>query len=83
MDLNPEWDREFLEICASGDTAKFDAYQPDEMTAAAGNSSHEVRCWVGAVSAAREAGQLQVRTQWYKEIPEWIAGFGVLTATTA
>lgn len=83
MDLNPEWDQEFLDLCASGEVTGFDAYTVAEMTAAAGNSSHEVRCWVAACAAMRTAGPYVVHENWYRAIPEWIAGFGVLTATTA
>ncbi|WP_425307370.1 3-carboxyethylcatechol 2,3-dioxygenase [Ammonicoccus fulvus] len=83
QDLNPEWDRAFMELCASGEVEGFDAYAADEMTAAAGHSSHEVRCWVAACAALRSAGPYVIHENWYRAIPEWIAGFGVLTATTA
>ncbi|MDO5681994.1 MAG: 3-carboxyethylcatechol 2,3-dioxygenase [Propionibacteriaceae bacterium] len=82
-DLNPAWDEAFLDLCASGEVAGFDAYDPEEMTRAAGHSSHEVRCWVAACAAMRAAGPYVVTERWYREIPEWIAGFGILTATTS
>lgn len=80
MDLNPEWDRTFLEVCKSGDVAQFDAYIPAEMAAEAGNSSHEVRTWVAAYSALRAGGEYKVTYEFYKPIKEYIAGFGVTTA---
>lgn len=80
MDLNPEWDRAFLEVCKSGRVEDFDAYTADEMDAAAGHSSHEVRTWVAAYSALRACGEYEVTYEFYKPIKEYIAGFGVTTA---
>lgn len=80
MDLNPEWDRAFLEVCKSGDITGFDAYDPKEMNRVAGHSSHEVRTWVAAYSALRACGEYDVTYEFYKPIKEYIAGFGVTTA---
>lgn len=82
MDLNPEWDRSFLEICKSGDVTGFDALNADEMDAVAGHSSHEVRTWVAAYSALKACGDYEVTYEFYKPIKEYIAGFGVTTAVT-
>jgi 2,3-dihydroxyphenylpropionate 1,2-dioxygenase len=80
--LNPDWDEQFLDICASGDLTRFDAWTPEEMTAAAGHSAHEVRCWIAAFAALAAAGPYAVTDRFYRQIPEWIAGFGFLTART-
>ncbi|MGO4188648.1 3-carboxyethylcatechol 2,3-dioxygenase [Pseudarthrobacter sp. TAF60_1] len=80
MDLNPEWDREFLAIIASGDLEKLDAWTAPAMAAAAGNSAHEVRNWVAAYNALAAAGDYAVTSEYYRPIPEFIAGFGVTTA---
>lgn len=80
MDLNPEWDREFLAIIASGDLEKFDTWTAPAMAAAAGNSAHEVRNWVAAYNALATAGDYTVLSEYYRPIPEFIAGFGVTTA---
>ncbi len=80
MDLNPEWDRAFLEVCKSGNIEAFDAYTAEEMDAVAGHSSHEVRTWVAAYSALRANGEYEVTYEFYKPIKEYIAGFGVTTA---
>ena len=80
MELNPEWDRAFLEVCRSGDVTGFDAYDPEEMTRVAGHSSHEVRTWVAAYSALRACGEYDVTYEFYQPIKEYIAGFGVTTA---
>lgn len=80
MDLNPDWDRAFLEVCRSGRVEGFDAYQPEEMNRVAGHSSHEVRTWVAAYSALRACGEYEVSYEFYRPIREYIAGFGVTTA---
>lgn len=80
MDLNPEWDRAFLQVCRSGKVEDFDTYHADEMDAVAGHSSHEVRTWVAAYSALRACGEYEVTYEFYKPIKEYIAGFGVTTA---
>ena len=81
-DLNPAWDREFMNLCASGDVERFDSYSAEQMNEDAGNSSHEVRCWVAACSAMAAAGPYAVTDRYYRAIPEWIAGFGYLAART-
>ncbi|CAM4053032.1 3-carboxyethylcatechol 2,3-dioxygenase [Janibacter anophelis] len=82
LDLNPTWDHEFLTVCREGEVASFDRYETDEMAAVAGNSSHEVRTWVTAFSALAAAGDYVVEHEYYRPIPEFIAGFGVMTART-
>ncbi len=80
LDLNPEWDAEFLRLCREGEVATFDRYDTDEMARVAGNSSHEVRTWVTAFSAMSAVGEYAVDFEYYRPIPEYIAGFGVMTA---
>ncbi|WP_063045507.1 3-carboxyethylcatechol 2,3-dioxygenase [Nocardia pseudovaccinii] len=80
MDLNPAWDRTFLEVCRSGRVQDFDAYTADEMDAVAGHSAHEVRTWVAAYSALRACGEYTMNYEFYQPIKEYIVGFGVTTA---
>lgn len=82
LDLNPQWDAEFLRLCREGEVAAFDRYETDEMARTAGNSSHEVRTWVAAFSAMKAAGDYAVDVEYYRPIREFIAGFGVMTAHT-
>lgn len=77
MELNPEWDKGFLDIVRGGDVTKFDAYDPLEMEQAAGHSVHEVRTWVAAYSALSACGDYELAYEFYKPIKEYIAGFGV------
>lgn len=82
-DLNPSWDKAFLDVCISGKTTEFDRYQARDMTRVAGNSSHEVRTWVAAYSALAVTGPYRVTSSYYRAIPELIAGFAVTTAVAA
>jgi 2,3-dihydroxyphenylpropionate 1,2-dioxygenase len=80
QDLNPEWDKAFMEVCASGAVERFDSYVAAEMDKEAGHSSHEVRTWVAAYSALRACGTYRTTYSFYRPIREYIAGFGVTTA---
>lgn len=91
-DLAPEWDREFMRACRDHDVAAFDAYRVEEMIRDAGNSSHEVRTWVAAYAAMGAAcggptetgaAPYRVTYEYYRPIREYIAGFGVMTATAS
>jgi 2,3-dihydroxyphenylpropionate 1,2-dioxygenase len=81
-DLNPEWDEDFMRICAAGTLEEVDGWSPAQMAEDAGNSAHEVRTWLAAFSALRAAGPYDVHSSFYRPIPELIAGFGVMTAVT-
>ncbi|MEQ3549463.1 3-carboxyethylcatechol 2,3-dioxygenase [Pseudonocardia nematodicida] len=80
LDLNPDWDLSFIELLRSGRVEAFDRWSTEQVAAQAGNSAHEVRTWVLAYAALAAAGQYEVRSTFYRPIPEWIAGFGVTTA---
>ena len=80
-DLAPDWDRALMDILASGDLTPLDAWTPDWMTEVAGNSSHEVRTWIAAYAALGAVGEYKVNYSFYRPIREYIAGFGVTTAT--
>ena len=81
-DLNPEWDQRFLDLCTRGELETIERFEAPDMAAEAGNSVHEVRTWLAALSALRAAaGGYQVEDHFYRPVPEYIAGFGTLTAT--
>jgi 2,3-dihydroxyphenylpropionate 1,2-dioxygenase len=81
MDLAPEWDRELMHILASGDLTPLDAWAPEWMENIAGHSAHEVRTWIAAYSALGAIGDYTVQYSYYRPIKEYIAGFGITTAT--
>ena len=81
MDIAPEWDRELMEILASGDLSPLDAWTPDGMEQVAGHSAHEVRTWIAGYAALGAIGDYTVQFSYYRPIREYIAGFGITTAT--
>ncbi|RZL75499.1 MAG: 3-carboxyethylcatechol 2,3-dioxygenase [Rhodococcus sp. (in: high G+C Gram-positive bacteria)] len=78
--LNPQWDRHLLDVLASGDLEQIDSWTNEWFVEQAGHSSHEVRTWIAAYAAMSAAGKYRVTSTFYREIPEWIAGFGISTA---
>ncbi|QJY47455.1 3-carboxyethylcatechol 2,3-dioxygenase [Pseudonocardia broussonetiae] len=81
--LNPEWDRRLMALLAAGELDEIDTWTPEEFVEQAGHSSHEVRTWIAAYAALSTAGPYEVRSSFYRPVPEWIAGFGITTAATA
>jgi 2,3-dihydroxyphenylpropionate 1,2-dioxygenase len=79
-DLNPDWDRAFLTLLAGGDFTSIDSWSNSWIEEEAGGSAHEVRTWVAAYAALAAAGRYEVQYQYYRPIPELIAGFAVTTA---
>jgi 2,3-dihydroxyphenylpropionate 1,2-dioxygenase len=45
------------------------------------HSAHEVRTWITAYAALGAIGDYTVQHSYYRPIKEFIAGFGVTTAT--
>ncbi|ABG92354.1 3-(2,3-dihydroxyphenyl) propionic acid dioxygenase [Rhodococcus jostii RHA1] len=78
--LNPEWDRNLLDVLTSGEIEQIDSWTNEWFVEQAGHSSHEVRTWIAAYAAMSAAGKYRVTSTFYREIPEWIAGFGISTA---
>jgi 2,3-dihydroxyphenylpropionate 1,2-dioxygenase len=78
--LNPEWDQQFLDTLAHGRLAELDGLSNDDLSALAGKSTHEVKTWVAACAALSAFGPYLASDRYYRPIPEWIAGFGALSA---
>lgn len=78
--LAPQWDAQWMQAIESG---RFDDLVLGEasMTRIAGRSAHESKTWVvGRAALAKD--QPTIRQQrWYRAIPEFIAGFGILLLT--
>jgi 2,3-dihydroxyphenylpropionate 1,2-dioxygenase len=79
-DLNPDWDISFMEWLAAGDIDAVAGLSVADITCDAGNSGHEVRSWAAAFSALAAFGEYEITQRFYRAIPEWIAGFGCMTA---
>ena len=83
--LNADWDQQLMKDLAARDWPALDAYRNADITDRAGASAHEVKTWVAATAAmdAASGGAWQAEVRYYREIPEWIAGFGALTGAAA
>jgi 2,3-dihydroxyphenylpropionate 1,2-dioxygenase len=81
--LNPEFDRQFLDILDTGRLDDLDKWSNAFIAAEGGNSAHEIRTWVAAFAALAAAGPYQTDVRYYKPAPELIAGFAVRTAVPA
>jgi 2,3-dihydroxyphenylpropionate 1,2-dioxygenase len=81
--LNPEFDRQFLEIVDSGHLGDLDTWSNSFIANEGGNSAHEIRTWVAAFAALAAAGPYRTDLRYYKPAPELIAGFAVRTAVPA
>ena len=79
--LNPEWDRAFLQRLSSGELTALDAMTNAAITRDGGKSAHEIRSWLAAFSMLAAYGQYQAAIDYYRPIPEWIAGFAAMHAS--
>jgi len=78
--LNPEWDQDFMNLLIHGQLEKIDDFEIEEISRAAGRSTHEIRTWVAAFAALAAVGGYTARQDYYRPINEWIAGYGVISA---
>lgn len=78
--INPEWDRDLLDVLAGGELEQIDSWTTEWFTAEAGHSSHESRTSIAAYAALASQGPYRVESSFYEAIPHWIAGFAVTTA---
>ncbi|WP_028229756.1 3-carboxyethylcatechol 2,3-dioxygenase [Paraburkholderia mimosarum] len=81
--LNPEWDRAFLARLESGELTAVDGMTNAAITRDGGKSAHEIRTWVAAFGALAAFGPYRASIDYYREIPEWIAGFAAMHAAPA
>ncbi|WP_417534457.1 3-carboxyethylcatechol 2,3-dioxygenase [Marinobacterium stanieri] len=81
--LNAVWDESFIELLQSGELEQVDDFDIQQISTEAGRSTHEVRTWVAAFAALAASGPYQARKDYYRPINEWIAGYGVVSATPA
>ena len=81
--LNADWDLAFMQLLQDGRLAEIDDFSIEEISRAAGRSTHEIRTWVAAFAALAAAGSYTARQDYYRPINEWIAGYGVLSAEPA
>jgi len=78
--LNPAWDQAFLARLRSNDEAGMVAMDDDRITREGGCGGHEIRSWIAIAAAARAAGLQDFELKYYRAIPQWVAGYAVMTA---
>ena len=81
--LNPDWDRRLMAHFGALDLDPVTALDDAGITRDAGCGGHELRAWLAAAAAARAAGVERLEHRYYRAIPEWVAGFGVMTGGAA
>lgn len=78
--LNPEWDMAFLKMMQN-DLLAVDRLSNEDVSRDAGKSAHEIRTWVAAFAALSAFGDYTAEIDFYRAIPEWIAGFACMHAS--
>lgn len=79
--LAPEWDQRWMEAIEKADTPYFEALREQDIVQQAGLSAHESKTWLIARAATPTVDQVCLR--YYQDIPELIAGYGILFMTNA
>ena len=77
---DPVWDQAFLDSLLALDFASIAHMEDDDISRQAGCGGHEVRTWVAVAAAVAEAGIAEFNLRYYRCIPEWITGYGIVTA---
>ena len=79
--LNPVWDKAFLDMLCADDEAGILAMDDDAITRDGGCGGHEIRAWINIAAAARAAGIQHFDLKYYRAIPQWVAGYAVMTSS--
>ena len=79
--LNPQWDLRWMDAIARGDLDALTALDEAAIAREAGLSAHESKTWLIG-RAALPAHPLAVDARWYRAIPDFIAGYGLLFTHT-
>ena len=78
--LNPEIDRAFLDILASGDLAPLDGWEVGALFETAGIGFTEVHGWIGAAAAHLACGGTPPVVDFYLDTLEYAIGYGIVHA---
>lgn len=76
--LNPAWDAAFLSSLERQDFDAMTAFDDDAITRDGGRGGHEIRAWVAVAGAMAALEAAPPSVVYYRAIPAWVAGFGVL-----
>ncbi|SDY78808.1 DODA-type extradiol aromatic ring-opening family dioxygenase [Herbiconiux ginsengi] len=78
--INPEWDRDFLELFQAADLDALVGFSDEEILADAGNGALEVRTWILAQAAA---GNPHSQLLEYQPMEPWGIGIGIMRMADA
>ncbi|MHA3048974.1 3-carboxyethylcatechol 2,3-dioxygenase [Acinetobacter sp. ANC 4639] len=78
--LNPEWDKQLLDIFQNADFAAIEKMTEADIRREGGRGGQEIRAWIAAFAALSALGDYEMKVHCYEAISEWIAGFGIVTA---
>ncbi|WP_447506054.1 3-carboxyethylcatechol 2,3-dioxygenase [Acinetobacter pittii] len=78
--LNPEWDKQILDMFKRADFTALEAMTEDDIRREGGRGGQEVRTWMAAFAAMHTLGDYEMTLHCYEAISEWIAGFGIVSA---
>jgi 2,3-dihydroxyphenylpropionate 1,2-dioxygenase len=73
-----QWDHNFLKSFVETKLEDFDSMTDAEIDRVAGFGAHEVRTWVAAAAASKAMGKLKTELKYYRLVPEWITGMGIV-----
>ena len=76
--LNPVWDQSFLKHLRDDNQVAILAMDAAAASRDGGCGGHEIRTWI-----ALAAGVRQFDLRYYRAIPQWLAGYAVMTANAA
>jgi len=76
--LAPAWDARWMDALASGRLETLTAMSESSITEQAGLSAHESKTWLIARAALSDADASHCALRYYRAIPEYIAGYGIL-----
>lgn len=81
--LNPQWDNWLIERFAEGDLATVAAQSDADVIRLGGRGGSEIRNWIAALAAlkAYSGGGYRTAHSYYRALPSWITGFGLIHAT--
>jgi len=77
--LNADWDQTFLAHLQAFDFDAVTTMDDESITRDGGCGGHEIRAWIAVAAAAASAGIERFDLRYYRAIPEWIAGYAVMT----
>jgi 2,3-dihydroxyphenylpropionate 1,2-dioxygenase len=79
--LNPAFDEKLLDDLSAGDLSRLVALTDAEIDREAGRGGQEIRTWIAAAAAGLAAGTGDRKFRFYRDVPSWIAGMGMLYLT--